>query len=200
MRLFSYKLARDFGFAPNPFGGVCTLAACKPQIRRSASIGDLIVGCGGKDLELVERMIFVLRIEGKCTFQEYWDDTRFEKKRPYFGGNQRRAYGDNIYHHDEEGGWVQEKSHHSYPDGSLNESNRNTDTNADAVVWGTDFVYWGRDAPKIPHQFRDFDGDDIYPSGRAYRARFDDRMISEVDRWFSGLNDKGCVGRPTSWD
>ncbi|MFH1865797.1 MAG: hypothetical protein ABIK85_07930, partial [Candidatus Eisenbacteria bacterium] len=39
MRLFSYIVARDYGFAPNPFCGVCTLATCKPKIRESASVG-----------------------------------------------------------------------------------------------------------------------------------------------------------------
>src|SRR5712671_5339411 len=34
MRLYSYVVARDFGFAPNPFFGVCTLATCKPDIRK----------------------------------------------------------------------------------------------------------------------------------------------------------------------
>ena len=31
MRLHSYVVARDYGFAPNPFLGVCTLATCKPK-------------------------------------------------------------------------------------------------------------------------------------------------------------------------
>ena len=48
--LFVYVIARDFGFAPNPFHGVCTLATCKPGIRRSAKVGDWILGVGGKGL------------------------------------------------------------------------------------------------------------------------------------------------------
>ena len=48
MRLFSYVVARDYGFAPNPFFGVCTLATCKPIVRRVAAIGDWIVGTGSK--------------------------------------------------------------------------------------------------------------------------------------------------------
>ena len=33
--LFSYVVATDSGFAPNPFFGLCTLACCKPAIRRA---------------------------------------------------------------------------------------------------------------------------------------------------------------------
>ena len=36
MTLFSYVIEHDLGFAPNPFHGVCTLACCKPQIRKIA--------------------------------------------------------------------------------------------------------------------------------------------------------------------
>ena len=35
-RLFSYVVRYDYGFAPNPFEGCCTIATCKPQIRRAA--------------------------------------------------------------------------------------------------------------------------------------------------------------------
>ena len=34
MKLYSYIVARDFGFAPNPFYGFCTLATCKPKIAK----------------------------------------------------------------------------------------------------------------------------------------------------------------------
>lgn len=33
VNLFSYIVACDSGFSPNPFWGICTLACCKPRIR-----------------------------------------------------------------------------------------------------------------------------------------------------------------------
>jgi hypothetical protein len=48
--LYSYVVRSDSGFAPNPFGEYCTLACCKPQIRKRARVGDWIVGCGSKAL------------------------------------------------------------------------------------------------------------------------------------------------------
>ena len=36
MTVYSYIVAYDSGFAPNPFHGTCTLACCKPTIRRTA--------------------------------------------------------------------------------------------------------------------------------------------------------------------
>jgi hypothetical protein len=57
MVLHSYVVARDYGFAPNPFFGVCTLATCKPLIRRIAHIGDWIVGTGSKKRKREKRIV-----------------------------------------------------------------------------------------------------------------------------------------------
>jgi hypothetical protein len=41
-----YIMTVDTGFAPNPFHGVCTLAACTPNhCKANLEPGDLIVGC-----------------------------------------------------------------------------------------------------------------------------------------------------------
>ena len=47
-RLFSYTIPSDDGAAPNPFHGQCTLAICKPSIRRVAKKDDWIAGLGSK--------------------------------------------------------------------------------------------------------------------------------------------------------
>lgn len=47
-RLFSYTIPIDDGSAPNPFRGMCSLAICKPGIRRTAEEGDWVAGLGSK--------------------------------------------------------------------------------------------------------------------------------------------------------
>ena len=37
-RVYMYVVDRDFGFAPNPFHGVRTLATCKPPIRKGVAL------------------------------------------------------------------------------------------------------------------------------------------------------------------
>lgn len=200
MRLFAYKMSRDYGFAPNPFHDVCTLATCKPHIRGQASVGDLVVACGSAELGLPERVIAVMRVAGVLTFQQYWDDPRFAIKRPFFHGANARVYGDNIYHHADDGSWVQERSHHTYEDGRLNADNLRQDTSADAVLWAEDFVYWGRSAPLIPLGLRNFEGDDLYPAKvRDRRSRFAAAFIAEVDDWFRSTPDRNRKGRPINW-
>jgi hypothetical protein len=41
--LFSYVVPSDSGFAPNPYGGLCTLACCEPKIRQYANVSDWIM-------------------------------------------------------------------------------------------------------------------------------------------------------------
>ena len=51
-KAYSYIVAREYIFAPNPFFGVLTLATCKPGIRYSAEIGDFIIGNANGDAKV----------------------------------------------------------------------------------------------------------------------------------------------------
>lgn len=146
--LFAYAITRDFGFAPNPFHGICTLATCKPDVRKSARVGDWVMGIGGSLLKNVKgKCICLMRVSEKLSFQEYWDDDRFLVKRPSRNGSRVQMLGDNIYHKDEENNWVQEDSHHSNPDGSPNLVNLRRDTGKTNQILVSDyFLYFGDQA------------------------------------------------------
>ncbi|EIK43218.1 hypothetical protein O59_004011 [Cellvibrio sp. BR] len=149
--LYTYAITRDFGFAPNPFHGICTLATCKPRIRKAAKVGDWILGIGGSQLKPIKRRcIFLMKVSEKISFQDYWSDTRFNLKKPLRNGSQVQMLGDNIYHRDPSGNWLQEDSHHSNPDGSPNLVNLNRDTGgSDQVLISNYFLYFGSKAVQI---------------------------------------------------
>ncbi len=46
MKIYSYVVRYDAGFAPNPFGEFSTLATCKPRIRKKIQVGDWVIGTG----------------------------------------------------------------------------------------------------------------------------------------------------------
>jgi Nucleotide modification associated domain 2 len=77
MRVYSYVIDHDLGFAPNPFHGICTLAACKPKIRQYAEVGDYIVGTGSRPNGGLGRLIYWMRIDEIIDFDRYWSDPRF---------------------------------------------------------------------------------------------------------------------------
>src|SRR4051812_44625037 len=97
-RVYMYVVDRDFGFAPNPFHGYCTLATCKPGIRARARVGDWIIGIGGGRLGATGRCIFAMQISAKITFNEYWLNPIYLAKKPVRNGSRKMMVGDNIYH------------------------------------------------------------------------------------------------------
>jgi hypothetical protein len=146
--VYAYVIARDFGFAPNPFHGVCTLATCKPGIRKAATVGDWILGVGGKKLGPMHRKcILLMKVSEKISFQNYWDDPRFSLKKPCRNGSHVKMLGDNIYHKNANGQWIQDDSHHSNPDGTTNQVNLDRDTGtSDQVLISNYFFYFGENA------------------------------------------------------
>lgn len=147
--LYAYAITRDFGFAPNPFHGLCTLATCKPRIRKSAKVGDWILGVGGAQLRTVQKKcIMLMKVTEKMSFDHYWSDPRFLLKRPARNGSQVQMLGDNIYHQ-ENNHWVQEDSHHSNADGTFNMDNLRRDTSCNQVLISNHFYYFGGGAIEI---------------------------------------------------
>ena len=199
MKLYSYIVARDFGFAPNPFYGFCTLGTCKPVIRKHAKIGDWIVGTGSKSRVNEGCLVFVMRVREVMPFNDYWSDPRFGQKKPNLRGSIKQAFGDNIYHRDPATcEWHQEDSHHSYPDDTPNIKNINNDTQTDRVLISNDYIYWGGGGPKIPEKYRNFCGFDLC-AGRGYKCNFPDNMVNEFIDWIQSLGAQGYCGTPLDW-
>lgn len=145
-------IARDFGFAPNPFFGTCTLATCKPDVRKSAKINDWVLGVAGRKLDrnIYRHCILLMKVTEKLNFQQYWEDERFELKKPCRNGSLMKMVGDNIYHKDPLNKWQQEDSHHSMPDGTTNTTNLNRDTSrCEQVLVSNKFFYFGKKAIQI---------------------------------------------------
>lgn len=196
MKLYSYVVARDYGFAPNPFFGICTLATCKPKIRKSALAGDWVVGTGGKvNYGYSGRLIFAMKVNEIVDFNTYWENPRFFLKRPNLTGSLQVLYGDNIYHHVGKR-WIQTDSHHSMENGRLNKDNLDRDTSVDRLLIARKFVYWGRSAPLIPKKFRSF-GQEKYDicAGRGHRV-FEHKLPVAFAAWLEDEAKWGVQGEP----
>jgi hypothetical protein len=199
--VYSYVVARDFGFAPNPFHGVCTLATCEPRVRKGASLGDWVVGTGSAVRKRAGFLVFAMKVEEALTFDQYWADERFLLKRPNLRGSKKMAFGDNIYHRKVHGsGWLQLNSHHSLPDGQPNNRNVGMDTSVNRVLISATFTYWGGHGPQVPAQFRNYHGHDIVCAARNHRNNFAPQMVVELLKWLEPLAHEGYVGEPLDWD
>lgn len=88
-----------------------------------------------------------MKVSEKISFQNYWNDSRFSLKKPSRNGSHVQMLGDNIYHKNASGKWIQEDSHHSNADGSINHNNLNRDTgSSDQVLISNYFFYFGEKA------------------------------------------------------
>jgi hypothetical protein len=199
MDLYSYVVARDYGFAPNPFFQVCSLATCKPKIRANAQIGDWVIGTGTASRQRSGRLVFAMRVSDAMTFNQYWNDPRFQEKKPNLRGSKKHAFGDNIYNRPPGKPWQQINSHHSLADGSINLANTRNDTQANRVLVATEFVYWGGSGPRIPAEFRNYRGIDICAK-RGHKRNFPDELVTSFIGWIKSSGQHGFVARPLDWD
>lgn len=197
-KVLSYVVARDFGFAPNPFHGHCTLGTCISTLRRAARVGDLVIGTGTSTKHLDGRLVYAMQVTEIVTFDEYWNDSRFRVKRPILYGSTKQQYGDNIYHH-EGGAWKQEDSHHSLPDGILNAANLRSDTKVDRVLVSNCYTYWGGNGPPVPGEFRSWQGIDIVRKYVGHRHNFPAELVEAFWGWIEPQLGLGIQGRPSSW-
>ncbi len=200
---FFYKVDHDYGLAPNPFHGYCTLAVCKSQIRKSAklNIGDWIIGISGKNISTTNKVIFAMRLEEKITFNEYWNDERFTNKKPVVNGSLTQMYGDNFYYQ-ENGKWIQENSAHSKSNGETNgkytpnDGHCTRDTGGEFVLISQHFYYFGDNAPEVPESSKE-----LFPKLRGYIYKRD-KVSDEIKKDFMDLLEEysiGIHGDPTNW-
>tara|TARA_R110002072_G_scaffold232223_1_gene389544 strand:+ start:7539 stop:8165 length:627 start_codon:yes stop_codon:yes gene_type:complete len=194
--LHSYIVRYDSGFAPNPFNGYCTLATCKPDIRKCAAIGDWIIGTASnrKGVRRGGFLVHAMRVDETLTFADYWDDPRFVRKKPNLQGSYRKACGDNIYYPDPASGcWKQLNSYHTQDDGSPVEKHIKRDTSVDRVMVSKHFVYFGCEGPEIPDTLKEMG---LVHSGIGRLRIVDPAKIACFESWLTSLGVEGYQGRP----
>jgi hypothetical protein len=172
MRLFSYVVQHDLGYAPNPFHGYCTLAHCKFGRKRKnivdlADRKDWVVGTGGADLRVSSghgRLVYAMKISDILNLKQYFKDCRFRQKKIKSSLN---PSPDNLQ--------------------------RDRDNAVRRVLIAKEFYYFGRQAVKIPERFL------IHPlekRGPGFRYRnFDAAFIAAFERWIRAKK-RGVNGLP----
>ena len=200
-KVYIYVVARDFGFAPNPFHGYCTLATCKPIIRKKAEVEDWVIGMGGSRLKATGRCISAMRVTRKITFNDYWSDPVFIDKKPVRNGSKKMMVGDNIYFRNRANNeWQQADSHHSNADGSINPYNLSTDTGStENVLVSDEFFYFGNQAPIVPSGLLNSIG---YKNLRNHRV-FELHAAADLIKWLKstyGTFTNQIIGDPFDFD
>lgn len=199
-KLYCYKVARDYGFAPNPFWGFCTLACCKPDIRRSAQVGDWVVGGGSAQNNMRHRVVFAMRVTEAMSFDQYWNDPRFTAKKPNVNKSAKHFFGDNIYHNViESQSAEQSNSHHSFEGGNTNYANLHRDISSNRVLISDHFIYFGKEAVEPPEHLKHKDGTDFPTDVRNYQNSYSVEHIRQIVKWLCSFDHRGVQGLPEAW-
>lgn len=179
-RLFTYIIPIDNGSAPNPFHGMCSLAICKPGIRRVAEIGDWVVGLGSKQAssgDLSGYLVYAMRVERVLSLEEY--DREAIKNWPQRIPNAQSSalaerLGDCIYSF-ENGKPKQRPSIHG-------PGNVDTDLSGKNVLLSSDFYYFGRCAQALPDHLLP-----ILHQGRGHRSTSNAPYLDPFVTWVRSL-------------
>jgi len=186
-----YVMTVDTGFAPNPFHGVCTLAACTPNhCKAGLESGDLIAGCFRS--KGVSKVVYVMEVNEVLDLNDYWRDSRFACKKPSKNGTPEEQAGDNIYYKDRSSNWHQDCKAGYHRD---NSHVFKQDTESNRVFIGKRFVYFGGNAVDLPDDF-----DDCLPRGQGIKYLKDDpKGFAAFSIWAFDRPKLGRLGMPRDW-
>lgn len=192
--LFSYTVACDSGAAPNPFHGLCTLAICKPGIRRIARPGDWVVGLGSRSApqgNLGGRVVYAMCVERCISMGEYdLQREHWPHRVPSFdSADPRTRLGDCIYDY----------SHGEPPrqrPGVHDSGNMENDLGGRNVLLSRDFYYFGANAIALPVELL------AIQHGRGHKSLANAPYVDTFVRWIRTLP-SGRQGEPgvrLNWD
>lgn len=199
----------DFGMAPNIQGGICTLATCKPAIRKHVELGKewvLAVGAvktlmhveGGKQFEnWKDRLVYAMIPDERLSYDEYHRDPRFAAKIPH----SRQEPGDNIYHLDATGTKYEALDcvndiHRSNDRLIYNPDFSRNDLMAPVALVAHKFWYWGENAPHLADTgLKKKTIETIMHAKRGHLFVRDPAVIRDVVDWLRA-QEPGIHGQP----
>jgi len=159
------------------------------MIRRTAEVGDIIVGLGRRS----ETVVYVMQVAEVMNFVTYWRDQRFGNKRPkHRDPSPVVRRGDNIYEPFAIGEFRQQPSLHSHPDGTEDPVSKRHDLGGIKVLLANRYAYFGREGAQVPDKLN------FLAVGRGHRCRFTADEVACVVDWFKETA-KGVLGAPAIW-
>ncbi|MBZ9650861.1 Nmad2 family putative nucleotide modification protein [Psychroflexus montanilacus] len=194
-RIYSYVLRFDDGAAPNPFWKICTLTICKPAIRRTARIGDWVIGTGsknsklkdGKKYDLSDSLVYAMRITDKLTLSEYdkfCSEKLTEKNPSWFSKDWRKRMGDCIYDYSKSDEPTIRKGVH-------NELNVKRDLSGYNALLSTEFYYFGEEPRVIPQNLKR-----IIKKNQAHLKIEDLKILADFENWINKFEKNKVYAEP----
>lgn len=183
-KIYSYILRHDSGAAPNPFWDICTLTICKPAIRRTADVGDWVIGTGSKNakvtkddiIDISDNLVYAMKVTDKKSLEAYnkFCNENFQNKIPRWKTNDwHLRLGDCIYDYPNDSLPILRKSVHQ-------EKNKETDLSGKFALLSNHFYYFGLAAKQIPNNLKQ-----LIKHGPGHKIIYQEELIDEFENWIS---------------
>lgn len=206
--LYSYVVETDSGFAPNPFFGTCTLACCKPAIRRAIGVRLLqrsgredvlqlraddpdyirsqniwVIGLAGAALRDRPRrsVVYAMQVTDVLDFESYFNN--HPEKRPV--RTPQTTSGDPAWHGDaiytgNDPATARQLTPCTHSDGNNEDDGaKRHDLNGRYVLLSDHFLYFGKDAPYVPLE-------EGLHHGRGHRSNHSPETLTELESCLNG--------------
>ena len=173
--LYIYIVSYDHGNAPNPDSNICTLAICKPVIRRCAKVGDIVLGLSPK--RMGNHIVYCMVIDEIVEWQDYYQRCKNSTDLNHRIPTDKNHNGDCIWIHQENGEYalLESKSGHD-------ESCRHRDLySGKRVLIGRKYWYFGSNHPTHYIQLPN----DHLSVGRGHRKTTEQQLINEFILFFN---------------
>jgi hypothetical protein len=185
MKLYSYVVTIDHGLAPNPFWGYCTLAVCTPNhMGIKAQKDDWIIGTSPKSSG--NKLVYAMQVSEVLSFETYFADVRFEKKKPVVNGSWQQRVGDNMYYKGQQGQWVRHRTIHH-----LSSEYFKKDLKHPFVFIAEYFYYFGDQAMPIPIEYQE-----LIWQRHGCKSNHDPVIVGKFLKWLIENFDSGVLGNP----
>lgn len=103
-------------------------------------------------------------------------------------------FGDNFYHKDVNGKWIQEDSAHCKLDGTCNSEHLKKDTGGNNVLISEHFYYFGDKSPKIPSELLE-----ICHTTQGQK-KLTSQLATDLLNWITANFKTGIHGDPLNWN
>lgn len=182
MGLRSHVVTFDGGLAPNPFHGYCTSAVCTPSHTNARlKEKDWLIGHSSKGDG--NRLVYAMRISEILRMNQYFDDERFERKKPKMDGKPEQQCGDNIYYQNADGRWQR------LPSPFHNDTRSLEQDPAHLVFIAKHFYYFGDKRVSFPPEL-----EGVICGGQGTRIK--DHLADVFVAWLEANYEPGVLGMP----
>jgi len=145
--------------------------------------GDWIAGFLGA--QRCHKFLYAMEINQSMPMNKYFDDPRFEKKKPSLRGGWQERCGDNFYEQRSDGVWIQHRNRFH-----LGQEYLKKDTRHPIVFVASRFWYFGRSCKPSPQEYAELIG------GRGIRTKHDPVVAAQFIEWVETAFEPGIHGYP----